>query len=107
MVSPGWKKSPAWDYFLIIADTNFVVCQSCNEKVSCGSKNSKRYVCEYRFGAAFEGQHAQPHKEFQQKIELQNAATTSSSPASSNRYHFEKVEIVNKSGILMMQHTVY
>ena len=50
------KKSPAWNYFSIAEDPNFVVCQACNKKVSRGGKNSKSHLQDNEFGAVLDGQ---------------------------------------------------
>ena len=80
MESPGRKKSPAWDYFTVAEDPNFAVCKACKKKVSCSGKNSKCYET-MNLVQHLRVKHAQLHIEFQQKVEVQNAATSSSSPA--------------------------
>ena len=75
------KKSPAWNYFSIAEDPNFVVCQPATRRyhvvvriprVTCRTMNLVQYL---------RAKHAQLHKEFQQTVKVQNSVTLLSSPA--------------------------
>ena len=81
MELPGRKTSSVWDYFTIFKDPKFIVCQACNKKASCGGKNCRVIYVTKNLMQHLRAKHTQLHKEFQQKIEVQNAVTSSTSPA--------------------------
>ena len=79
------KDSPARDYFAVDEDLKFVVCQACKEE---GIRTAVGIACTSLLWADYtnlvqnlKDKHAQLHREFQQKIEVQNTANLSSSPA--------------------------
>ena len=75
------KDSLAWDYFTVDEDLNFVVCQACNKKESAQRVHELYYGPIIRIWCSILRTSTLSCTEsFNKMVEVQNAATLSSSP---------------------------
>jgi len=60
------KQSPIWDYFSIVEDTKFVVCNTCDKSVSHGGNSTKVYTTSNLVNH-LESLHRELHREYKDK----------------------------------------
>ena len=77
------KRSPIWEYFKVAEDSRYVLCNSCNEKVSRGGKTTKTFNTT-NLVYHLKNKHAEQYSEYKKKLDDKQKQTKEMMSSSTN-----------------------